>query len=404
MFDLELIKLKLQPDAKALDIVGDVLDRLQNAVIKHNLDAECVPGGSVAKGTFIGKDFDADLFVRFSKRYKSDQLSDLLEPVMKSFKAVRVHGSRDYFQFTHKGIPFEAIPVLNIKHHKHSENITDMSPLHVTYVQKFLTKKPQLADDIRLAKQFCKAASVYGAESHIAGISGHVLDLLVLHYGGFMNFVQRVAMWEEEEAVDPAGKTKHPRKNLNKSKIQGPLIVVDPVQADRNAAAALSKRKYDLLRKTCIQFLEKPTEKFFEIKPLDMKKLLKKDAIVVKVTPLKGKQDVVGSKIMKVYGFLKKGLAEHGFKVTDGGYDMSMIYLFVEEKKISTTYTHRGPPSTEKSRTDIFKKKWGKNVYEKDDRLHVERDRVHHEAEKCVSALLKDSYVKQRVTRCSLKR
>ena len=45
---------------------------------------------------------------------------------------------------------------------------------------------------------------------------------------------------------------------LNKSKQQGPLIVIDPVQKDRNAAAALNHEKFEIIKKTAKQFLKKP--------------------------------------------------------------------------------------------------------------------------------------------------
>jgi len=80
------------------------------------------------------------------------------------------------------GILFEFIPVVTIHKASDAQNITDISPLHVAWVNKHIGK---LRNDIRLAKLFCKAQGLYGAESHIRGFSGYLLELLVIAYGGF---------------------------------------------------------------------------------------------------------------------------------------------------------------------------------------------------------------------------
>mgnify|MGYP002281552998 CR=1 FL=1 len=44
-------------------------------------------------------------------------------------------------------------------------------------------------------------------------------------------------------------KLKDPLKDIKKSKQHSPIILVDPVDNSRNATAALSKRKSDIIRK-----------------------------------------------------------------------------------------------------------------------------------------------------------
>jgi tRNA nucleotidyltransferase (CCA-adding enzyme) len=232
-----------------------------NSVLKN---ARCVAGGSLAKKTNLRNDFDIDLFARFDYSLRKKDLSNLLEKALKKvFKKVeRVHGSRDYFQVKNK-ITFEIVPVLNIKSYKKAENVTDMSPFHVEYVNKKLNSK--LRNEIRLAKQFCKSIRVYGAESYIQGFSGHVLDLLILYYGSFVQLLEQASVWGNRVIIDVDKKLKDPMKELNESKTVSPLIVVDPIQPDRNAAAALSQEKFELFKKKSREFLQKPSEKYFKI-------------------------------------------------------------------------------------------------------------------------------------------
>ena len=55
---------------------------------------------------------------------------------------------------------------------------------------------------------------------------------------------------------------------INRSKLVSPLIVIDPVQKDRNAAAALDHEKFEIAKHRAKEFLKKPSKEFFEMKTL----------------------------------------------------------------------------------------------------------------------------------------
>ncbi|MBW2990368.1 nucleotidyltransferase domain-containing protein [Candidatus Woesearchaeota archaeon] len=286
---MELLKKvvkKLKPAKQEFIQVDEVIKKINSLLEKNKIKARCVAGGSYAKGTILRNDFDIDLFVRFDYSYKdkdtskaeplsakdkSLSISKLLGKAIAPLKPELVHGSRDYYQLRKKNLLFEIVPVLKIDNYKQAVNVTDMSPLHVDYVKKHLVKKPLLGDEIRLAKQFCKAIKVYGAESYIRGFSGHVLDLLIIYYGSFEKLLMQASVWGSKAVLDPGSHLKDPVKQLNKSKTQSPLIIVDPVQPDRNAAAAVSKEKFEVFKQKAREFLDKPGAKFFEIKKLKIK-------------------------------------------------------------------------------------------------------------------------------------
>jgi len=299
---IDLIKEKTRPDESVKKEIENFTRKINLLLEKNKVKATCVSGGSIAKGTFIKDDFDADLFVRFDyKTYKDLDLSNILEKVISKLKPDRVHGSRDYFQINDKktDILFEIVPVLAIKDYKQAANVTDMSPLHVGYVKKKL-KKGQ-ADEIRVAKMFCKSAKVYGAESYIKGFSGHILDLLIIYYKNFEQLLMQASIWGDKVVIDIEKHLKDPIAELEESKTYSPLVIVDPMQPDRNAAAALSKEKFEDFKKNAKKFLQKPSEEFFKVKKLTKKDLKMKEdeeLFYLEVKPLKGKRDVIGSKIM----------------------------------------------------------------------------------------------------------
>ncbi len=403
---------RIHPDARSIKAVDKLIKRINTLLEENNIRAGCVAGGSYAKGTILKNDFDIDLFVRFDYSYKEKDkdLSRMLGRVLKPLRPELVHGSRDYYQLRRAGLLFEVVPVLRINDYKKAVNVTDMSSLHVAYVKKKLKKRPGLADQIRLAKQFCKSARVYGAESYIKGFSGHVLDLLIIHYKGFENLLMQACVWGSRVIIDSEKHLKDPIKQLNKSKTQSPLIIVDPIQPDRNAAAAISREKFGLLKKRAKSFLEKPSPDFFKVKKLSIKELRRKSGdnwlIIAKARPLKGKKDVVGAKIMKCFEHISKHLKKYDFKILESGWEFgqkqSLIYFIIKKQSLPSTVTVRGPPLKARKNAARFRSKH-KNVFEKNKRLYAKEKREYKQPLKLVRSLAENDYVKQRVAGIKVK-
>ena len=218
------------------------LNSIIKKINKNQKNIRAILGGSGAKGTWL-KTFDADIFVLFDYRKfkdKSDKLSDILEKILKKkFKnVIRLHGSRDYFQIKKNKFTFEIVPILKIQKAEQAKNITDVSPLH----SKWVIRHKKLVNEMKLTKQFCQAQSFYGAESYIRGFSGYICEILVAYYGSFLNLIKNAAKWPSKVVIDVEKyyKGKDVFKLVNTSKLLSPLIVIDPVEKDRNGAAALS--------------------------------------------------------------------------------------------------------------------------------------------------------------------
>ena len=393
-----------QDEEKLQVVIREMTEKLTQAAERAGVDVVVVPGGSTAKGTYLAGNFDIDMFVRF----KTDQenISDLLELMLVDLgiTSERVHGSRDYYNFTQDEYFFEIVPVKYVEKPDEVENVTDMSPLHVFWVKEHLT--PELKNDIRLAKQFCKAIQVYGAESYINGISGHVLDILVIFYKGFENLLTAASTWGERTIIDPEEKHADVMNELNKSKLVSPLVVIDPIDPERNAAAALSSERYNAFRKYAKAFLAEPTKSYFELPHFDKALLEKKkqndeDLFVIEVTPQQGKKDVVITKVLKVYEFLHRHLRLYDFKVrvADWFVDTTTcyIYFFVDKNNLSDTMVREGPPLENFQGVERFKEVHGKEVYEENGRLHVRVRRDFVDAGVCLRHLLQNEFVTERV-------
>tara|TARA_Y100000310_G_C20694469_1_gene824533 strand:+ start:2451 stop:3626 length:1176 start_codon:yes stop_codon:yes gene_type:complete len=363
--------------------------KLKEFLKKLKIDAKPILGGSYAKGTWLRGNYDIDIFIKFKE---NKDLSNRLEKALKPFKYKRIHGSRDYFQLNYKGLDIELIPVLDIKKASEAKNVTDVSPLHLEFITKHANK--QIQQEIRLAKQFFKANKLYGAETHIQGFSGHVVELLIIHYKSLKKLLNSAKNWEEKVIIDPARHYKNKRSillSLNKSKKESPIILIDPAQPDRNASAALSTKKFNELIN-----LANTNKLSFKEEEFNIKKL--KGYHILKITPLKGKTDVVGSKIVKVLNFLNKECNKEGFHIKEEGWHWNKeAYLYFKTKNtIPKIKTHKGPQTTKKEHLEIFKKKH-KQTYISKGRIHTKLERKHTKAESFLKELIKDPYIKQRV-------
>ncbi len=379
------------------------LSRLSRSLQKNRIDAKPVLGGSSAKGTIIKDDFDCDIFVRFSLTYRGKDISGMLENALSDFNGVeRVHGSRDYFNISENSITFEIVPVLNIMRPGEAENVTDMSPLHVDWIMKRLEKNPRLAGEIILAKLFCKAQGVYGAESYISGLSGHVLDILVSYYGSFDKLLENAASWQKYKVIDIEGYGSE--SSLNRSKIS-PLIVIDPVDRRRNAAAALSIEKFERFRKAAREYLKNPSAGFFQrmrVTEEGLKTSAGNDRLIMlRAQPERAKTDVAGGKLLKVHKHILRQLEQNDFMVRDAGWDWdskgpALLWYILDKKPLAPEKLHTGPPLTEKDSVEAFRKKH-KGYFDKGGRLHVMLKRRFLRPEELVKELLSQDFIRERV-------
>ncbi|NQV09216.1 nucleotidyltransferase domain-containing protein [Candidatus Woesearchaeota archaeon] len=398
---LNEIKKEIKPEKNVEKEVDLFIKKISKEIRKRKITAKAVTGGSISKGTFLKYDYDVDIFVKFGLKYKKKDISKMLGKILKDFNPVLVHGSRDYYQIK-QDFNFEVVPVLDVKKPEQAENVTDMSPMHSVWMKKNIKK---LADDIRLAKHFCKANNLYGAESYIRGFSGHVLDILVIYYKGFVNLLRNSQKWRKDQVVDFYNYHKGMAHfNINKSKLS-PLVVVDPIDSGRNAAAALNSKKIDEFKKLAKQFLKTPSKKFFEKKKVTIENLKKKAGkgklLVFNVGAKKGKQDVVGAKLFRSLEYIKRHLVENEFDVSNYGWDWdkktkALFYFILKNEKLSKNKIWKGPPIDKKEHVVKFKKIY-KDNYSKNKVIYARTKRKYNMAEKLILDIAKTEFVSKKI-------
>ncbi len=382
---LKQVLARVEPPKKDLEIINTSLNefkgRIEKEIRKLKLKVEVFEGGSFAKKTIIKKDvYDVDIFIRFDEKYNGQDISKLVGKLLKGMKNVSViHGSRDYFRIKKSEDFFiELIPVMKTKEPKKAENITDLSYSHVKYIKKIKSKK--ILDEIKLAKAFCYATKTYGAESYINGFSGYAIELLVYYYGGFLKFIKEISKHKEGKIIIDIEKN-YKKKNdvlldMNTSKLDSPIILIDPTFKQRNALAALSEETFKRFKQACKKFLKSPSIKSFEIEKVDLEKV-KKDAlkkkyefILLEAKTSKQEGDVAGTKLLKFYKHLEKEIARF-FEIKNKGFNYeqkkSARFFFVVERKKELLI--EGPFVKDEKNIKMFKK-LHKKTFEKKGKLY----------------------------------
>lgn len=409
---LKKYKVTEKEHREILEKIDSFLHEIRIALQKEKIEAYVMLGGSAAKGTFLKHDFDCDVFVRFVyDQYKEKDISEFLESALKKVSKLeyeRVHGSRDYFQGKWKDLHWECIPVLYIQNKDIAKNITDVSPLHVEWLNQHLNEK--LRDEILLTKLFFKAQKVYGAESYMNGFSGHVVDLLAIYYGSFRELLVNIENWTEKQVINMTAHQVN-LNALNPDKLQSAIIVIDPIQLERNAAAAVSFEQFYQIKNQAALFLENPNEDFFKRKGIGKKEIeeMKKEAektksffMVIQAAPTHGKIDTIGTKIVKALEHMETELKINDFTVLETGWDWEevqekpmLVWIKIKEKELSDTKEHAGPPIKLKNDVEAFRKKH-KKVYFKEEKIYTRIKRKYTKPENLIKDVLKRKDIKEK--------
>lgn len=355
---LERVLEKIKPSEEEMEKADKVIDKFVKEAGKRakkkQIKAEVFVGGSSGKGTVVRrKKQDIDVFVRFEKTKDMIKLESLIPG-----KKIKIHGSRDYFKADFLGLSFEVVPVLKISKPEQAENITDLSYFHVSYVNNRIKKNPGLREDILLAKAFCFANNVYGAESYVRGFSGYSLELLIIYYKSFEKMIRDMSKVNVKKKmvidIEKKYKGKNVLNEMNEAKLVSPIIFVDPTFRERNVLAGLSYETFVKFQTACKKFLKKPSEKFFFTQKIDKKQF----NLVLTAKTNRQEGDIAGSKLWKFFKALGSELEKY-FEVGKKEFDYDdkkagKMYFKIKGK---SRLVVEGPPVASIENVVRFKKK-----------------------------------------------
>ncbi|MBI5051316.1 CCA tRNA nucleotidyltransferase [Candidatus Micrarchaeota archaeon] len=212
--------------------------------------------GSVAKKTFLKNSKDIDIFILVPKRTRKEDFEKLARGIVQKSLGAKPeirYAEHPYVHIIYGGRHIDIVPAYKISSTREMMSAVDRSVFHTGFVLRRL-KKAQIRE-VLLLKQFLKANGLYGAEIKVEGFSGYLCELLVLKFRNFLGVLKHFSTDKNTkiEFMVKAGK-----------EFFEPLIFVDPVDPSRNVAAVVSEENLKRFRRLCVQFLKKPSRKFFE--------------------------------------------------------------------------------------------------------------------------------------------
>ncbi len=330
------------------------VEGLSAALRAAGLKAEVEVHGSAARDTWIVEHRDVDIFVVLDRSYGRRMLPRVLDAV-KSFIGggwTEAYAEHPYVRAAMDGYEVEFVPCFRVVEGEPLLSATDRTPLHTRYLDTRL--RPEHVDEVRLLKRFLSGIGVYGAEMRTEGFSGYLCELLILRYGSFEALIEDAAGWTEAPVIQLG----EPRPQAELRKLFGePLVVVDPVDAGRNVASAVSETSLWTFVAATRAFAARPSESFFfpVDGPIDRETLLdslgrERDLLFLVVDdPRPDVPDTLWGQLRKAERALTRYLVDAGFTVTRSASwsdeaTRHIILLEVESATVPSTVKQLGPP------------------------------------------------------------
>lgn len=360
--DEVLARIRPTPDEETRleAMVRDLLAEVQAVLKAKGWDARPFVSGSVAKGTHL-TGADVDLFVAFPPDLPRKDLEErglALGEILE--RGVHLYAEHPYTRGLYRGVQVEIVPCYHITDASQRMSAVDRTPLHVDYVLGHLNEGQ--ADQIRLLKAWSEGIGLYGAEAKIRGFSGYLCELLVLKYGSFRGVLEASLGWRRGVVIEldrPAGRA-----------FDEPLVLVDPVDPNRNVASAVSVEQMASFVHAAREYLRKPRTSFFFPKPLKALSVARLRAVARKrggpllAVSLRAPavtEDVLYPQLRKAHRAFVDLFEREGFAVHDARFDVAgkeAVFLFeFAIASLPRVQRHEGPPVWVKNAKD-FLEKW----------------------------------------------
>jgi len=332
--------------------------------------------GSIGKTTWLKGDHDVDLFITFPKETTREQMEkkglEFGKKITAEMRGVHKikYAEHPYVHATISGFDVDIVPCYSIQEDEHIQSAVDRSPLHLRYVISNL--KPDLQDEVRLLKQFCKGISVYGSDAKHLGLSGYICELLVLKYGAFEDVLKEVSEWKPPAVVFLRKVESYERINPNKFPNQ-PLIIIDPTDHRRNAAAVVDAENLIKFINASKRFTVSPSTTYFfpqkknNLTSAQIKKIHERGTKFIAIKMLKPDviDDVLYPQLRKAVKRIASMLKNNEFEVTRSYEHIhgKHIHIILEMETWDMPIVNKfiGPPLTSPKHSGEFLRKYKKD-------------------------------------------
>ncbi|HEY7227049.1 MAG TPA: CCA tRNA nucleotidyltransferase [Nitrososphaeraceae archaeon] len=340
-----------------------ISEEIQNQIanFKDNRILKVIVGGSFAKGTWLENDTDIDFFVMIDPMVQRHEFEELGKSVgfyaLKKYRPYLRYSEHPYVEGKVNGIRINIVPCYKVEKNNW-RSAADRSPFHTIFMGTKLNEF--LKSEVRVLKKFLKSFGIYGSQISISGFSGYVTEVLVLIYGSFKNVLQVFANLTPNYVV-----SLYPPDKQAIEKFASPIIIIDPIDSNRNLGAAISTECLSKFVLASRLFLKSPSKQFF-MKPhrSNTKKIshIISNLLIIDFKIQNRSPDILWGQLNKKLTSISKQLSITGFEIirnfcfTDEG-ERAVLIFMIKFPNLSKINLNLGPKIFLKSETDSFIKK-----------------------------------------------
>ena len=392
---------KFYPEEEEFDELEEAYEKISEFIEKSS-GFETFFAGSAGRKTCMTGDRDVDVFVLFPEELERRELEQKgLEIGRKTFEEFDGEYEVEYAEHPYtkgmiEGLEVEIVPCYDTD----PENIisaVDRSPHHAEWVRENLSMEQR--EDVVLLKAFLRASGIYGSSLKVQGFSGYLCELLIYEFGSFRELLESAQEWGEEKVLDPENYHSEGLPEKLEKRFRGEnLVVVDPVDSERNVASVLTRENYSRFVFQAWKFSESPGMEFFreeegiDVENFALRKELDRrgDFIVLEFDVPDRPDDILYPQMRKALRRLRDRLEDAGFRIFESGFHVGdQVRVFFElDETLPEIYYQKGPKvfhGTEHLRQ--FTEKYD-NTFIQDDRVVAKTEREFSNARNLVKSFL----------------
>jgi tRNA nucleotidyltransferase (CCA-adding enzyme) len=353
-----------KPKQVKLEKISKEIQR-EIATFKDSRISRVLMGGSFAKGTWLENDTDIDFFVMIEPTVERKEFEELGKSIgyhaLRKYKPYLRYSEHPYVEGKVDGTRVNIVPCYKVEKNKW-KSAADRSPFHTDFMQDKLNEN--LKSQVRVLKKFLKAVGIYGSQIAVSGFSGYVTEVLILKYGSFEDVLKIFSVLKPNQIIslDP------PDENVIQ-KFTSPIIIIDPIDSNRNLGAAISA---DCVAKFVLasrQFLKNPSTEFMKKYGKSKPKIIKQiesNLLIIEFKIHKRSPDILWGQLKRKLTSISKMLSNSRFEIikkycyTDEEKRAVFIFMF-QFASLPKITVNRGPEVYLRTETDAYMKKRGSN-------------------------------------------
>ena len=353
-----------KPKQAKLEKISNEIQR-EIANFKDSRISRVLVGGSFAKGTWLENDTDIDFFVMIEPNVERKDFEEVGKSVgyhaLRKYKPYLRYSEHPYVEGKVDGTRINIVPCYRVEKSKW-KSAADRSPFHTDFMQDKLNEN--LKSQVRVLKKFLKAVGIYGSQIAVSGFSGYVTEVLILKYGSFEDVLKIFSVLEPNHIISLDAPDE---KAIEK--FTSPIIIIDPIDSNRNLGAAISA---DCVAKFVLasrQFLKNPSiefmKKYSKLKPKIIKQI-QSSLLIIEFKIQKRSPDILWGQLKRKLTSISKMLSNSRFEIirkycyTDEEKHAVFIFMF-QFANLPKITANIGPEVYLKTETEAYMKKRGSN-------------------------------------------